>query len=227
MRYLCSAIIAMFSIHLCLAQSFDYSVQRTTGSFSYLSQKTILSENEDWKSHVITIPIGFNYNFLDSIFDTLTIESNGFIVFEGNRQYALAAFNEIIPIVDTSGEIKSTISYFLEGNDGSRILKIEYKNCGFLNDGTDESFSYQIWLYESGGKAEVRIGSGNSAYPSDIGISPIIGLINMNRDTEITGFLIYGDPLSPQSKSMNLSEELVYLSAIPAEGTIYSFIPQP
>lgn len=215
-------IISLVTFDSAYGQTFNYNFQKSTGSFTFLGNKTILSQNSDWHTRNITIPIGFQFAFLDSTFDTLSIESNGFIVFGNNKRYAIAAFNEILPIQDSTGYIKSSISYQLDGTTGQRILKIEYKDCGFNVEST-ESFSYQIWMFESGGEVDLRIGSSSN----DSTITPFIGLINMTRDTEISAFLIHGDPGNPQSQTLGEIDDLIYLNSLPSGGTIYSFIPQP
>ena len=48
----------------------------------------------------------------------------------------------------------------------------------------------------------------------------------MNRNTQTSALMIYGDPSNPQSALLGASDEIVYLSSLPTSGIMYSFIPQ-
>jgi len=216
-------VISLLTFDFSVAQTFNYNFQVSTNNYTNLDNKTVLYQNSDWRGQPIILPIGFQFAFLDSTFDTLSIESNGFIVFGGNKNYAITAFSASGPILDSVGNIKSSLSYQLDGSPGQRILKIEYKECGFSLDRVDESFNYQVWLFEDGGKVDIRIGSNNA----DLAITPFVGLINMNRNTQTSAFMVYGNPSSPQSQSLGEIDDIVYLNSVPVNGTIYSFTPLP
>lgn len=64
----------------------------------------------------------------------------------------------------------SDISYKLEGNEGERILKLQWRNWGFLNEIIDDNVSedfinFQFWLYEENGIMELHYGPSNITQP--------------------------------------------------------------
>ncbi len=53
----------------------------------------------------------------------------------------------------------SQISHKTEGNSPSRIVKIQFKNAGFVGDESNsESLNFQIWLHEDGKRIEIVYG---------------------------------------------------------------------
>ena len=65
----------------------------------------------------------------------------------------------------------SPISYATEGEAGSQIFKLQYKNAGFLGEEPDtsgllpSSINFQIWFYEGSNDIEIHFGPSNFAAP--------------------------------------------------------------
>ena len=73
----------------------------------------------------------------------------------------------------------STISYLISGESPERIVKIQFRNAGFVGDETHtDKVNFQVWLYESGKRYEIRFGPNemvplralNGAYGPFLGI---------------------------------------------------------
>ncbi|HTF04834.1 MAG TPA: hypothetical protein VK826_12450 [Bacteroidia bacterium] len=226
------------------SQDFDYTVSTDSVAWNELSAQTILNTGNSAWSFSYKIPIGFTFNYLGRNFDSLTIETNGYIVFDEDRNYALTAFSGVGDCVDSEGN-HAIIGYELSGTVGNRILKIQYKNCG-LSGSSSETQSWQIWLRENG-NVEVRIGPG-TLRTNEIGVLVVneetfeesfstilvidteqncrIGLLNMNMDTEVRGLFIGSSCTSPQTRAVNEEyPETLYLDSVPNRGFRYTFTP--
>lgn len=226
------------------AQNFNYTVTTDSVAWNDLSTQTILNSNNSAWNFSYRVPIGFTFNFLGRDFDSLTIETNGYLVFDNEHSYALTAFSGVGDRVDSVGS-HAVIGYELSGTAGNHILKLQYKNCGPAVSG-DERLSWQIWLRENG-NIEMRVGPGTlrsnmiavrdtseitqldtiySIVEIDSLQSYRIGLLNMNMNTEDRGLFIGNNPSAPQAQPVdNSNPEILFLDAVPASGYRYTFIP--
>ncbi|HET6992456.1 MAG TPA: hypothetical protein VFJ43_14070, partial [Bacteroidia bacterium] len=176
------------------AQNFNYSFSKDSVVWQELNSQTILNATNSAWLFSYKIPIGFSFNYLVKIFDSLKIETNGYIIFDEDRIYALSAFSGFGDCTDFSGN-HSVLGYELSGNNGTRILKIQYKHVSNAQT-AGKFFSYQIWLKENR-EIEIHIG------PNDFHttVNPLqayrIGLLNMNMDTSTRGLFIGGNSSSP------------------------------
>ena len=217
--------LIMISVITCKAQNFAYSLSSDSSSYSELSQPTLLSDGSDWSNKRFELPIGFTFNFLGQNFDSLTIEGNGFLIFDKNKNYSIVTFKGAQCKRDSNNAF-SSISYKLSGNNGSHILKIQFEKTGFISNNTSEVFNYQIWLYEQTGNIKFHVGPNtNSLYAEDL-TTTLLGLINSNQNTEVKAYLATGFPSSASGHSINLNDNLEYLIAIPFEGKAFTFSPQ-
>lgn len=203
------------------SQDFDYTVMTDSVSWQELNSQTLLNSNNSAWDFSYRIAIGFPFQYLGKSFDSLTIETNGYLVFDHDRNYAFTAFNEFRDRVDIAGD-HATIGYESSGNNGNRILKIQFKNTGFaLHDSRAQS--WQIWIRENG-SVELRVGPGD--FSTDNSLQGRIGLVNQNMDTPVRGFFIGGDPRNPTEQPVdNEHPSTVYLDSIPAKGYRYTFSP--
>jgi hypothetical protein len=206
------------------AQTFSYQLTSTSVEYSPLSEPTFISNGSDWTNQRFKISVGFNFNFLGQNFDSLYIETNGFIVFDKKRNYSIATFKGANCKKDTN-DTYSSMSYILSGNNGNKVLKIQFNNIGFVDHDPTELFSYQIWLYEQSGTVEFHTGPNNNQLYLEDGKPTLLGLINANQDTETKAFLATGNPASPSGTSQVQNNGLSYLSTIPEEGRTFIFSP--
>lgn len=226
------------------AQNFDYSFAKDSVAWQELNSQTILNSNNSAWNFSYKVPIGFTFNYLGRNFDSLRIETNGYVVFDDDRNYALTAFLGFSDCVDGEGN-HSVLGYELSGTNGNHILKIQFKNTS-NSSLSEKHFSYQIWLKENHA-VEVHIGPNDfqsgftvnttvmdsvtiqrdtTYVNADSSQSYRIGLLNMNMDTETSGFFIGGNVNSPQSLPVNENNaEPIYLMRAPSSGTRYTFTP--
>lgn len=159
-RYLISLLI-LLSPDL-FSQDFNYTVTTDTETWQELNSQTILNPNNSAWNFSYKIPVGFSFNYLGRNFDSLTIETNGYLVFDADRNYAFTTFLGFSDCTDSTGT-HSVLGYELSGTTGDHILKIQFKNTGNSLHAS-EFFSWQVWLKENG-VVEIHIGP-NDFQPS-------------------------------------------------------------
>lgn len=223
------------------AQTYEFSY--TTSTYENLVGSTSLNNGMVWDDPQMEIPIGFSFEFFDETINTIYINSFGLgaVLTPQPNDNGITSFLivEATDIADRGyvGDMVSlsSISYKLEGNEGSQILKIEWNNVGFLNemDLTDSSTSYanfQLWLHESTNTIEIHHGPISVEQPQvvyDYNPGPSIGLMdqyNIDND-ELLGeaFILTGPSESPVVADIVPIEELPSLDGIVEEGTVYVF----
>ncbi len=243
MRTLLSLLSAILLTLTARSQDFNYTVTSGAASWQELNSQTILNSSNTAWNFSYRIPIGFSFGYLGQNFDSLTIETNGYLVFDEDRSYAFTAFTGFGDRIEAGDH--AVLGYELSGTAGNKILKIQFKNVGIAID-DPRAFSYQVWLKENGDVLEVHTGPNDfqvelltvdtvaleplevdTTYSTlDSSIAVRIGLINMNMDTEVNGVFVGGAPSSPGSQPANTNNpEPVYLHVVPASGIRYTFTP--
>lgn len=193
----------------------------------------------DWDTFSeITIPFDFKiggqtvnrFLFDDDYFSFITPTGN----YEANEGiyffYPTAALLQ--DRTYSTGVSSSPISYKIEGETGSRILKLEIKNAGLENttslDLPEDEFymNLQVWLYEADNVIEYRYGSHNIP---NIGIiadagSRILAAVEA-LDTKL--YAIYGQSSQPTYNEFTMNTlPSSFDSDMPqANGTVYRLEP--
>lgn len=255
MRHLFLFLSAAFLSLSLRSQDFNYTATTDSVAWNELASQTILNASNSAWSFSYRIPIGFTFNYLGRNFDSLTIETNGYLVFDAERYYAFTAFNQFGDHIDSSGN-HAVIGYELSGTSGNQVLKIQYKDAAEFMEDT-RSQSWQIWLSENG-TVEVHVGPGNyreammphayadstvttdsilgtqttyfesvqMVYKIDSSQYCRFGLLNQNMDTENRGLLLGGNAASPTSTPIDANTPgSVLIVTIPPQGYRYVFIP--
>jgi hypothetical protein len=123
--------------------------ETTTHDWIDISDGTELYlEDDDSKN----VPLGFNFNYFDSSFNSINIKSNGWVSFTNNSDWFPACIPEeggaICPFgEDLDPDTDSKIRYKTIGNQPSRKFVIEYNNIKLYNSSVRNTF--QIVLTES------------------------------------------------------------------------------
>jgi hypothetical protein len=244
MHRICLFFVGIFLSLAGGSQNFDYELTKDSTAWQELSSQTILNSGNSAWSFSYSIPIGFSFTYLGQDFDSVDVETNGFLVFGHNRSYAFAAFNGFGDKIDDQGN-HSVLGFRLDGESGNHILKIQFKNLG-QNLSGEKSLSYQVWLYEAADKIQIHIGTNTfrnheNAYeltfdedhhvdsvltPLSDSVATLVGLLNMNMNTSTRGLLLAGslENLYAQPVDGDLPE-LVHLMIIPRPGHRYTFRP--
>lgn len=198
---------------------------------------------DDFDAQTYEFPLGFEFTFFDQVMPSIFI---GEFLAEalytqmdemGNSNLMLPYNGDLMARTDNTGNVLSSISYKVEGEAGSRIMKGQFKDVGFYNDDEGGSFiNFQFWLYESDGAIEFRYGPSNLTYPIeyllDDEAGPFVGLLNgYNYDLEEFGdlYMLSGDPADPEYihlEGLGEDDFPPTLTGQPNDGTVYRFGPE-
>lgn len=216
-------LFAFTSVH---AQDFNYQFSHAESSYEPLTSATNISTGEDWSGKRFIVPIGFTFNFNGEAFDSLIIESNGFIKFDDRN--AIVVYQGAGCKKDSMDSF-SSITRRLDVTGGDSILKLQFKNIGYDKSDLSEHLDYQVWLYQVIRKVEIH--TGQTSYNDYINyndsitarVTPLVGLINPLQDNSVNGLLISGSHTDPVSLPLNLNTNLMYLKYIPPVNNKFVF----
>ena len=222
------------------SQTYQVTVDSAV-AYTPLENSISITQGEEWDDEEYSIPLEFNINLFGDVFNTLVVDANGIVSDEGIDEYeflsGLLVYN--VDLIDRgydTGEAQSDISYLVEGEEGDRILKIEWENAGFYEDyyiNSSQSFvNIQCWINERDESIEYRYGDNlitNDNIFSYYGGGPLVGMVhNLNGDDETFDefALLAGVPSSPiltLVKNFSELENGEFLMASPAPNTRYRF----
>lgn len=225
------------------AQTLPYTLTILNEPFEELGEPISLSNGEVWDDPNYIIPLGFNFQLIDQVSNTLATDYPGGQVFPVLLQNTL---NSLTPfgddIIDAAGgelEGISPISYYIDGNEGSRIAKIEWKDAAFYDEfyeygTTNNRITFQLWIYEGSNIIEYRYGP-NSIKSDEIVYAfggPMVGMTK-NLDLEeftweylwFLGGDIQNPTVSNYSDNVNPPDNSILLNATLPEGLVYRFTP--
>lgn len=234
---LLSMLLAVFTAG---AQNF-YNFSELQESYQDLEEATSINNGQvwDWDTfNEVTIP--FEFSVLGQPVDRFLFDDDYFVFLAPGANYAMdeTGFYFLPPsslyIQDrtySTGDSSSPLSYKVEGEAGSRILKLEIKNAGIETAefiGLDEDFfyvNYQIWIYEADQSFEYRYG-GHNITDVELATDGEGMVVAFGDDTQIG--LVSGNidsPIYAEYTINTLPMDNYTLNAHPANGTVYRFMP--
>ena len=154
----------------------------------------------------------------DTIYDSLYVRTSGI-----SKDHFIGSDLELNLCFAIASH--SNISYKVEGDEGSRIVKIQFESIKFLTDTTEmDSTEGQVWLYEGSNTLELHYGT------SVINNDKTYGL-NFFTNEYDEGFLCglrarrnkYYLKGSPGSPGIQGDLEFTSLIGDPTEGQVYKF----
>lgn len=203
------------------AQAYFFELDSET--FEPLNDPISLNNGALWFSNEWPVSPGFEFEFFDQPFSSV-------ILWEGSVYFnddlfldAFGASFQDLGWYELNNVSLSPVSYQIDGQPGSRILKLEYLNAGFWPATINDYISFQVWLFESSNVIEIHIGPGMvdpAVYQDDGWDGPFIGLSNYETDEFI---YIQGDPSDPEV--YDLDDLTDGMNGTPTEGTVYRFVP--
>lgn len=147
---------------------------------------------------------------------------------------AMSESTQIFPLWYMSQIIPATeISYKTIGPAGNRILKVQYKDLGFLNNNDPAYYTnFQVWFYEGEDKLEFHYGPRNilssNAYidDGDGGYCPgafiiLADIYNEDQPTTESGHVL-NSPSDPQYEQFFQTTTCAY-QGMPDENDVYRF----
>lgn len=218
-----AAALAVLATCCSYAQQFNYTLTKDSVGWQELNSQTILNSGASAWAESYRIPIGFGFPCNGNTYDSLTITSNGYIVFDMQHNCALTAFNRYAGLADSSGNYP-VIGYELSGSTGNHVLKIQFKEVK-QHENPSGKLSYQLVLNENG-VTEVVIGTHDFTPGIDSSNVQRIGFLNMNMNSAVRGYFMSGNPSAPGTQQVTAeAPEMPDLFGLPASGTRYYFTP--
>jgi len=205
----------------------NYTFSNLTGAYSDLTGTTSISNGEIWDDpeYDLVLPFPFtvngNTNSNFKVYDSYIVQQTNGTFFQAIASFA----TDLIDRGDGGPTSLSPISYKIDGTVGSRIAKIEYKNCGSFNDFSLNMFvNFQIWLYEGSNIIEYRYGpslvsDSESFYGGDSGAIIGVSGVDINDNFSNAHFLV-GVASNPTVTTTDNT-----ITGTPPANTIYRFTP--
>lgn len=159
----------LLAILPCGAQELNYYFEEFTNEYQDLNQAISLSDGDVWDDPNYTVPIGFDFMLYDVTTTHLFFKEDfGGIVYSLFLDLVIAV--STADLADRSYEVENTasspISYLVEGEEGSKIFKLEWKNAGYHNDDEKQYYiNLQLWLYQGSNMIEIHYGPNNVDNP--------------------------------------------------------------
>ena len=238
-------LACLFTMNL-HAQTYNFSVDK--GVYTDLVGTTSLNNGQVWDDPNLVIPIGFNFLLFDQEISSIAISDFGlggflFASVPSDPNLAMIVLPYGADVIDRGydfttggGTSQSNISYLVEGEPGSKILKVEWNNVGFYSELSEDNVStdftnFQMWLHQGSNLIEYRYGPNSITQPDlcyENGVGTYLGLVggyDINEDTitSAPNYLITGEPSSPTAIQLGSQQSPPTLDGTIPNGTIYRF----
>lgn len=246
-KYILSVIIGCGLFAMATAQT-NYVFQKTTETYQNLTNSISLNNGTQWDDPIYQFDLGFPFTLLDKTFNTLYVDMSGVDIANQNLDDESAYYSTVvlfsplfIDLIDPCYEYEeepgacSNISYKVEGEEGSRICKLEWNNASIYGFEPEVTLNIQVWFYEGSNILEFRFG--DNTVTADVveelqgdGFFSLIEAFNPMTESG-RAIVVWGDPDNPTASMLDASDEdidleSVYLNAMPTSGTVYRFIPE-
>lgn len=208
----------------------NYTFSNLSGTYADLTGTTSLNNGEIWdeEEYNLTLPFALTINGNTSAAITLFNGVGIQLLSTDELSYGIAALSTDLQDRGSTGTTSlSPISYKIDGAVGSRILKIECKNCGSWTDVNKTMFvNFQTWIYEGANIIEYRYGPSlvnnpDVFYGGETGAA--IGIANEDMDGNLFNtHLLSGAAANPTLSTVN---SLVNITGTPGANKIFRFTP--
>lgn len=237
--------LTLFWASISFAQEDLYHLSTFSRSYEPLTDATVIFEDpSSWVYGDTQLPLGFDFTIQDKTMSTAFIQDLTFLATNQtiNLQTAGVIFGVLYvsPRLTADNTLASTISYKTEGNVGSRIFKLEFKNVTFDDQLTtpydDQSyFNYQLWLYEEDNSAEIIFGESNlnmTIQEATNFVGPFFSIVNAYDEIHAEyehSWYAYGNlsnPMityNPVVDEVNTTLEHLCLADLPQANQVYRF----
>lgn len=236
--FLLQLFLVLMSI-MAKGQVSEYTLITYSTQYEELQNPVSLNNGEVWYMPNYTVPLTFDFLYFDTLIDTLYFFEEGFASILTDSNTPIGMHKLIIPfgaaLIDRgfgTNTSQSSLSYEVTEEESGKIIKIQWKNAGFYNEydalgSLNDYINFQLWLYESEGKIDIRYGPNSITHPDLIflnGTGPSVGLIpsydivfDIMSDRSIW---INNTPYDPE---LVYSDEIISMSSMTSDDFIFSF----
>lgn len=240
-RYLTIITAALTVGFTSVKAQMPYNLTVQNQAYTPLTGATSVNGTNPWTdTSSFSIPIGFNFKLGGKTITRLGLSNMS--TFATDTTGTISGFDFIGSSLIDRGikgtTSKSPIRYTSTGTTGNRIFKLEIFNAGFwdeddIHSTLNDSLNFQVWLYESTNAVELRYGPSKISHYSDYFFAggPLVGFIkDLETDSEDFDkiYLLKGTATAPVIDSISSppSSNIPHLTAYPASGTVYRFVPK-
>jgi hypothetical protein len=212
---------------------FNYTLSVVNEPYADITGGASINNGEAWDDPTYFFEIGFDFELNGNTINFLEFDGlGGFLRSEtANPDVDAYLFPFETDLIDrgyNTGISESPISYTVEGDPGSRIMKLEMKNVGSYDEYAENGdpamyMNFQMWLYEGSNIIEFRFGEYDIPNPDLFFAAGIYcGLADYNfiEDIIINPHFIGGSAAAPQ-----LSISDITLEDNPENGVVYRLTP--
>lgn len=229
-------LLFLLNSSLSLLASEPYQVLPEMCDYLELEEADTLNLNQTWdENSIFPLNLEFDFRIGENSISSINVKAGG-IQFVGFGHRELYVFH--VPfggymLKDRGIENSiSPILYKTEGEAGSRITKIEWKNAGFAqwfsSSDSEDYVNFQVWLIERDCSIEIHFGPsqtdpGTFGHPEAMSQTGPFPQFNYTSDSTIQ---IYGSADNPSyrySEFPNFAD--IAIDATPSDGIVYFIIP--
>ena len=216
------------------AQEVNYYFEQFTNTYTDLENPTSLNNGEIWDDPNYIVPIGFDFNIFNSSTNQILFDEGlGGDVYDQNIDKAIVA-----TAADLSDRAYNTndstslspISYLVDGDEGSRIFKLEWENAGFYDDDSGNYYiNLQLWLYENSDMIEIHYGPSNIESSLYNWQGDFCGVFNFNEKEETADGYSLEEIEGNYEFNYNIIDDFFepnYFTTLPENGTVFRFYPE-
>jgi hypothetical protein len=211
---LCTSFSGLF------AQQLEYSLTKSTETYSVLTSPTDITNNAWAGAHNLRMP--FKFKYFGKSYDTVRISATSGIYFT-NGGSDIVFFGTENYKAENNNKALSPISYIITGITPDRIIKIEFKNI-HAQAAASESYivNNQIWLYEVNNRIEFHFGPNTITDPSTDRF--FIGIIDNDNSPYLA---IDSTAAAPKLVRVINAGQFDGIPTHPVNGQVYGLTPTP
>jgi hypothetical protein len=224
------------------AQNNPYQCFTRTVDYVDLVNPVPVNAGAVWNAET-TYPIDFDFNFViyDQTFSYFVVEAGGGISFPNSGYKAIRVYHTPFGgyyLQDKGvGSSVSSIGYEVSGEDLHKIIKVQWKNAGFIqwyaNSDPTDYVDFQIWIFQEDAHIELHFGpnqtdAGTYGYPdgtSDPDPGPSIKFY-YDSCSNVLSYYLAAD--NPAHDYFDMCEpNYSFIDGTPSENTTYIIQPSP
>lgn len=217
MKKLLLCTLALTAFYGVKAQN-HYSFTTRTANYVEMTNGTEVTD-PDWDDFVTGVTLPFAFKFFGVDVDSLFIVDDGIYFTELSDDYISPHGEDMV----ARGSGQSPVTYRVDGNANTRILKIQWPNVAFFS--TEDTYpndfaNYQVWVYEGSNVIEFHYGSSfiSAGAVSVLELMPYMSSIDGSKWMSVGG-------TSPNYTTSTNENNVSLLSNTPPVNSVFVFTP--